>query len=130
MGLFGGLANRLHRKKDDDLDELRQGVLGERFEPEPLGTSPFAQQQPLQPSQRNPYEDFPTQSQRDFGADVALEPPNRENVSFESRSGEGNYEVIDRLRFIENQLSAIRSQTELINERLKNIELKLGRPRY
>ena len=41
-----------------------------------------------------------------------------------------NYEVMDRLAFIENQLSAIKSQVELVNERLKNIDAKIGARRY
>jgi len=42
----------------------------------------------------------------------------------------GNYEVMDRLAFIENQLTAIKSQVELVNERLKNIDAKIGTRRY
>jgi len=128
MGILGSLKGKLH-KKNDDLDELRSGVLDEPFRPEPMST--FNREQPRSDPfvQRSGFDDYP---QRDASTDtMVLEPPTRESVSFEPQRGsEGSYEVLDRLRFIENQLSAIKSQTELINERLKNIEVKLGRPRY
>jgi len=144
MSLFGSLRGRFHRKSDD-IDELRSGVLNEPFQQEPLGSSPFSRDvreardatRPMFPrAQDDPLmrRDYP--SERDYPADAAsLEPITRDNVSFESRpqssgTGEGTYEILDRLKLIENQLSAIRSQTELINERLKNLELKLGRTRY
>ncbi len=41
-----------------------------------------------------------------------------------------NYEIMDRLAFIENQLTAIKSQVELVNERLKNLDARLGTRRY
>ncbi|MBI4162536.1 MAG: hypothetical protein HY513_02540 [Candidatus Aenigmarchaeota archaeon] len=50
--------------------------------------------------------------------------------SSQSQVNTNNYEVMDRLAFIENQLTAIKSQVELVNERLKNIDAKIGTRRY
>ncbi|MBI2972024.1 MAG: hypothetical protein HYY37_06390 [Candidatus Aenigmarchaeota archaeon] len=54
-----------------------------------------------------------------------LEKMGKEQLSTEEAGK--NYEIIDRLNIIEAQLQAIRSQTETINERLKNMELRLPR---
>lgn len=47
-----------------------------------------------------------------------------------SKDYANNYDVLDRLNLIESQLAAIRSQTETINERLKNMETRLVGRRY
>lgn len=136
MGILDSIKNRMH-KKSDDLDDLRSGVLNEpdTFNAEtfrqPLRPEQFSderfRQEPLRPEpmdQRRYNDYFP---QRDTSMETMSLEPTR--ASTESRS-DNSYEVLDRLRFIENQLAAIRSQTELINERLKNLEVRIGRPRY
>ncbi|MBI2579836.1 MAG: hypothetical protein HYW27_02960 [Candidatus Aenigmarchaeota archaeon] len=61
----------------------------------------------------------------------------RKDVEFEDfgqtamRGPSKDYDVMQRLDVIESQLQAIRSQTETINERLKNLEFRLtGGRRY
>ena len=63
--------------------------------------------------------------------------PGRKDLDFEDmgqpamRGPSKDYDVMQRLDVIESQLQAIRSQTETINERLKNLEFKLtGGRRY
>ncbi len=67
--------------------------------------------------------------------------PGRKDLEFEDvgqgpyekgfRGPSKDYDVLQRLDVIESQLQAIRSQTETINERLKNLEFKLtGGRRY
>ena len=63
---------------------------------------------------------------KDLTIDQGFGSKQYENKDESSR----NYDILDRLNIIEAQLSAIRSQTETINERLKNMEMKLGPRRY
>ncbi len=101
-------------KKEPNYDEIKDTVLGE---PIPEVRSEIREEpieRPLEPFNRE---------------ELSLEPVGRGGVPpFEEKNyNEKNYEVIDRLKFIENQLSAIRSQLELVNERLKLIENKFRR---
>lgn len=121
MGLLGNLKNRILRRRDDEFApaDIRSHVLGERFAPEPAGTVDV----PEFPDVRS------TKWQRGYSegpADFGPEPlaPRLEPALPEK---EGSYEIIDRLNVIEAQLQAIRSQTETINERLKNMEFRMGR---
>ncbi len=124
MGLLEGLKNRLiHRKPEFQVEDVRSHILGDlqterrdtfNFE-DPLKNrfDPYAAKNPYQPGpqQREPVQAF----ERD---PLQMEPK------------ESNYEIIDKLNIMEAQISAIRSQTETINERLKNIEMKLNVRRY
>ncbi|MFH0949379.1 MAG: hypothetical protein V1802_02735 [Candidatus Aenigmatarchaeota archaeon] len=112
MGLFGKLRNKIIGRKEQDFSSMRPDIVGEPFDAEP---PEFTNNYPRRPP--------PGLEPPDFNERFEPSISPREGLSFEpQRTGEGNYEIMDRLRFIENQLAAIRSQTELINERLKNIE--------
>jgi hypothetical protein len=121
-------------------------VLGERFVPEPL-----EQPEPIRPE---PFRQPPAYQP------AYLPPPEPEAPRFEARYGESaaptlgafgsfnepaaqlgsagppiggasrDYDVLDRLNLIESQVAAIRSMTETINERLKNLDAKFGSRRY
>ena len=111
------------RKKSEDIGDIRSHILGEqRFnEPPP---SRFDEPMPLKDEgfDRPFNEPMPRYDRQPVGIDAPFE--------IEKPSEKSNYEVLDRLNFIENQLSAIKSQVELVNERLKNMEMKLGTRRY
>ena len=123
MSIFGGIKNRIFGKQDDfsDIGDIRSHVIGENSS-EPYGddeTPPFRSQQYSVPELpdvtggRGPSGfDMPetTKSEPSGGSDISRD-----------------YELLDRLKIMEAQLSAIRSQTETINERLKNIEMRLVR---
>jgi len=133
MSVLDGLKNKIIGRKDDDYDDFRSRILNEenkihgdkhddydrRFEKR------FGEAQEVEPELR-PFE----LEDRNFRNPVSMD---REPVSLDTQSSlkreENSYEIIDKLNFIENQLSAIKSQTELLNERLKNIESKLGMQR-
>ena len=148
MSIFSSIKGKFRKGGDDDFSDLRSSVLDE---PPPYPPSP-----PAQRGFEAPPPKFTRPVQDEFGPRNRVEEPvSRFNDSpgfgdtqfpssfpsresrFDPRLGqpmesfpekkEGSYEVIDRLNFIENQLAAIKSQTETINERLKNLELKLGR---
>ena len=124
--MMSWLKNRMHKKDYDDLEDIRSNVLGNDF-------------------LKNPEPDFPRPSTSDFpsrsyerrnagfqpGFDEFSEPPGFSSIDtrFQGRNEDknNNYDIIDRLNLIESQLAAIRSQTETINERLKNLETKLTR---
>lgn len=130
--MFGKLK-RIFRKKDDDFDvDFRSHVVGDTFKPSPVSEPmpsndydlsgpkekperPFLKREPIKmndPELRSSFDE----NYDDFSQAAATR-----------QSGNNNYELNDRLGIIEAQLSAIRSQTETINERLKNLEMKLTR---
>lgn len=119
MGLFGSLKKKLGRDDDNDYTEIRSHVIGER----PPAEMEFQERkfgpQPPQEFNDDPFRPEPMRPEP-FSA--------REPVSFEQPRKD--YDIMDKLSMIEVQLSAIRSQTETINERLKNLEMKLSSRRY
>jgi len=134
MGIFGGIKNRILGKREE-LGDIRSHVLGEeRLEPG------FGREPPLEEDRfAGPKEvpELPEAVPRGgFGESRYGEPgfgrepitmEEREPMAIEREPESKSYEIMDRLNIIEAQLSAIRSQTETINERLKNLEMKIGR---
>lgn len=112
------------KKKKDDFDDIRSGVLGEPLDepdfPPARGAERFDRQQPPRG-----FED-PIQPQRFGDRQQFDEPQGFNSIDVRERGPRGDYDVADRLNLIESQLAAIRSMTETINERLKNMESRLG----
>ena len=90
---------------------------------------------------KQPERDFEQPPKDPFGRPVKQEeewnPPfPGKSTGFEEfqpepfRGPSKDYDVMQRLDVIESQLQAIRSQTETINERLKNMEFRMGGRRY
>ena len=129
----------LKKKKEDDFGDIRSGVLSEpNFD------------EPDFPSRQSRETDFPPRAARQQGPPPGFEDPlqprkfdnnNRfddrpqfdEPAGFgsidvrqEQRGPRNDYDTTDRLNLIESQLAAIRSMTETINERLKNMESRMG----
>ncbi len=106
----------IKKKKHDDFGDIRSNVLSEEL-PEP----DF-------PRRRVDVEDPFRKVEEPMGSHFD-QPPGFSSIDTRSseRSVEDKYDIIDRLQLIESQLAAIRSQTETINERLKNIERQLPR---
>ncbi len=134
MGIFGSIKNKIMRKSDD-YSEFRSHVIGGPLseadaEPPRFGKDTGPQDRFALGSKATPAElevqRFPGEKPMtdEFGPPYARSPFEREVVE-EPRNA--SYDVADRLNIIEAQLSAIRSQTETINERLKNIEMRLPR---
>ncbi len=142
MGIFSGIKNKLlHRREEDyDYQDIRSNVLNEppkpegyeQYEPPPAQPLPAEPPEPAflrsQRFQQQQYDDkYRTPSQKRY-----------EELTFDEQSLPGgglqpaseNYDLMEKLRIIEAQLSAIRSQTETINERLKNLEMRLTGRRY
>ena len=115
MGIFGGIRNKFLGRKNEDIGDIRSHVIGESFPEEaPMAPMPPEGEAPGMP-------DFPDKFEREpiaFETSLDKEPAAEKG---------GDYEMMERLSLMEAQLSAIRSQTETINERLKNIEMRLGR---
>ena len=124
MGILGSLKDRILHKKQEDFYDFRSQITGKK--------SPFDE-----PNEPEPLEPLPTRSsfqeepdfsepviQRSKLKDLTVEPP-PQRFGFE-RETSRDYDILDKLSMIEAQLSAIRSQTETINERLKNLELRIG----
>lgn len=127
--------SRLFHKRDSDFGDIRSHVLNERFR-EPFDELPPAPAPPPAPPRYEGYDDF-TQKTRDVFAPYPVQQPPPPPPGFEPLAREPalekvsrDYDIMDRLNIIESQLSAIRSQTELINERLKNMESRLVQRRY
>ena len=112
MGLLSGIKDRILRRNEPELEDFRSHVLGQTYEP-PEPEPPKKLYEREQPAGMEP-----------FGFE---EPSPATPVTAEVSK---NYEIMDRLNIIEAQLSAIRSQTETINERLKNLEMRLQGRRY
>jgi hypothetical protein len=116
MSIFSGIKNRIFGRRNEDIGDIRSHVIGEpNYGEEPMAPIPSGEM-----PTRAEMPDFPGRFERE---PLAFETP-LEKAPAEKG---GDYEIIDRLGLMEAQLSAIRSQTETINERLKNIEMRLGR---
>ena len=114
------LKNKVHKRNYDDVSDIRSNVLGNDFLRSP------------EPDFPRPQADFPRPgiNERQFNEPSFgqfQEPPGFSSIDVRSPDREKDYDILDRLNLIESQLSAIRSQTETINERLKNMERQLGR---
>lgn len=126
---------RLFHRRDRDFDEIRSHVLNEKFSGGRLNEfEPYPPMLPQTPQQapdfaQSGYEDFSPKTMDVFAPFPTQQPPMQPSPDFApAAAGKVNrdYDIMDRLSLIESQLSAIRSQTELINERLKNMESRLG----
>lgn len=140
MSLLSGLKNKIiGRKQEEDVDmeNLRGTVLGHSYPPKPISPSEIKRQSPKAPWQKemeNQPENVQLPKPPMFEHDERVQPDFSRKALFESREPEkkemhDKYEILDRLGIIEAQLTAIRSQTETINERLKMLDIKLGRGR-
>lgn len=118
-----GLFDKLFRRKREEISEIKSHVLGnvpEDFEPPPF-----------EPGVREP--PSPTDIKPPLDNElIDVEKPGRELKPLtleqeESIKESDMLEILDRLKFIESQLSAIKSQTETINERLKNLTMNIER---
>ncbi|MBI2173411.1 MAG: hypothetical protein HYT73_04385 [Candidatus Aenigmarchaeota archaeon] len=114
--MFGFLKKKRKEEMDDFFD-IKNTITGRQPERDVIDTGkPFAEQKEDEwvPS-------FP--GRKDLGFEDMGQPA--------MRGPSKDYDVMQRLDVIESQLQAIRSQTETINERLKNLEFKLtGGRRY
>lgn len=111
MSILGSIKDKILRRNEPELEDYRSHILSQPMpEPEP----------PKKLFEREP----PVGDVQPFGFEErGFEKPDTLEVS-------KNYEMMDKLNMIEAQLSAIRSQTETINERLKNLEMRLQGRRY
>ena len=133
--MFGKLKNKVIGRSDDigELSDIRSHVIGEDdYNPPQLPPEPPAATAAGVPEMT----DVPRPGREPIGLEApssdmsfTREPPreSREPFSVEGSDVNRNYDIIDKLNMIEAQLSAIRSQTETINERLKNLEMRVGR---
>lgn len=126
--MFGGIKRILHRGGDDDYDNIRSQVLGDEMGPPPAFARPPEGPQRGQqgyddftPKTRDVFEPFTPGGKEDFPS-FPTEHRKDEKVG-------RDYDILERLDMIESQVAVIRSQTETINERLKNIDAKLGTQR-
>lgn len=128
MSIFEGLKNKLVGKKESDFSDIRSQVLNEDKYMDESDTGSWKRKpmdnaadifDPAKPVPRFGSEPFGSKFDRQPVDLPAAAPPERES-----------YEIMDKLNFLEAQISAIRSQTELINERLKNMEARLGTRRW
>jgi hypothetical protein len=130
-----GLLDKFRHKgmmDEPSYDDVRSHVLGQEYP-----SSSFDQQlAPMAPPPRQDrfgrnqfmerYPEAPTPFETPgLGMpEIGRQPIAMEKNETEERT---NFEILDRLAMIEAQLAAIRSQTETINERLKNIDARLPR---
>lgn len=118
MGLrdiLGGVKNRLMgRANNDDIDDIRSYVTGD----ENQQSFPREEEPPKKPWEREPI----ASETESFSPPLDAPHFDRRDLSLDKQ---GTYELMDRLNIIESQLAAIRSQTETINERLKNLEFRI-----
>lgn len=145
--MLGSFKDRIlgKRKQDFDYSDVRSHVLGERSFPEPATVGEkFGIEKPPdfpEPVQRNrfaqdpygpaPYDQPPAQQFQQAPRFGSRPDPRMDfGMSSEEPQARSNYDILDRLNLIESQLAAIRSQTETINERLKNIDARLAGRRY
>jgi hypothetical protein len=118
MGILDSIKDRIYGRKDEDLgdlDDIKSYASGDQYNEQFKNMYPEKQKQWEGPETAEP-EALQT-DRRELSFD---NPAKRNDV-------EREYDIADRLKIIESQLQAIRSQTETINERLKNMEMHMGR---
>ena len=111
-------------QNQDPYENHRDQPITNLDDPEQIGVP--ANEQSNQYNQPNQYDQSNQQNvdqQNQFEQPISNQPERKELTLDDNR----RYEIEDRLNIIETQLQAIRSQTETINERLKNLDAKLGR---
>ena len=138
MSIFGRIKDRMMGRRES-YEDIRSYVVGAAQAGQP--------EQPLQPAIAGRPNRFGAGASQFGGAEEELQPmksyEEREPIGFDELSEPSftskqplrteepkGYDILDRLNIIEAQLSAIRSQTETINERLKNMEVRLTGRRY
>ncbi len=115
--MFGFLKKK-NREEMDDLFDIKNTISGKQPERDFEETKDTFGRPAKQEEDWNP--PFP-------GRNTGFEEFQPEPMRGPSK----DYDVMQRLDMIESQLQAIRSQTETINERLKNMEFRLtGGRRY
>jgi hypothetical protein len=126
MGIFGALKNRILGRREE-LGDIRSHVLGESEYSERAPA--MEEDESFGPREVPELPELPEPPGKRFGGRFEETSFGREPISTEERepSESKDYEIMDRLNIIEAQLTAIRSQTETINERLKNMEMRMGR---
>jgi|GEM_PF-2230955 len=142
-----GIGKIFRRKHDDEFDDLRTHVLGDKFRPDPEFDQPRRAEN-FTPRTKEVFEPYNTRpdleppglqtdmdQQQDFPPAGPPSPFAERQPPMERTAEKVNrdYEIMERLAMIENQIAVIRSQTETINERLKNLDARLSqgqRPRY
>ena len=138
MGIFSGIKNRILKRREEgnDYQDIRSTVLNEPPKPEGYEQYEPPPAQPYQPS-APPEPAFLGRHQPQYDDKYRTPSQKRyEELTFDEQSLPGgqptseSYDMMEKLRIIEAQLSAIRSQTETINERLKNLEMRLTGRRY
>jgi hypothetical protein len=121
----------LKRHKREDFEDIRSTVLSEKMNEPDFPREEFGD--PMKPmlSDRPPQEPPRVRGRFEEPEPRFEEPPGFSSIdtrpALREREAERNYDLMDRLNLMENQLSAIRSMTETINERLKNMERQLPR---
>ncbi|MBI4019355.1 MAG: hypothetical protein HY364_03810 [Candidatus Aenigmarchaeota archaeon] len=126
--IIGGVKDKiLGRNNNEDLDDIKSYVTGandqygQSFRENVMGAAEQANDTPPKPWERENIATDP------FGSEQPL--PDRRDLTMQSgrpSRTEANYDIMEKLTMIESQLAAIRSQTETINERLKNLEFRMG----
>jgi hypothetical protein len=128
MGLLDKIKNRVLGRKEDDLNDIRSYVTGDDQYDRQLND--LGPQQPPEEDVMPPSKPWEGQSLEPTRTDPLDLVDDRRDLSLgqqDQHAASGNsYDISEKLNMIESQLSAIRSQTETINERLKNLEMKLG----
>ena len=124
----------LKKKKEDDFGDIRSNVLNEPNFDEPDFPSrqreadfPMPRASSARQGPPPGFED-PLQPRRFDDRPQFDEPAGFGSIDVrqEQRGSRNDYDTADRLNLIESQLAAIRSMTETINERLKNMESRMG----
>ncbi|MBI2076125.1 MAG: hypothetical protein HYT72_02665 [Candidatus Aenigmarchaeota archaeon] len=131
MGIFGSLKNRMMGRRES-FEDIRSYVVGAAQQPEQPAPRPGRFDSPANrfgAAEEDVGPPIKSYEEQQLGFDEPTEP------SFVTRrplveEPKPSYDILDRLNIIEAQLSAIRSQTETINERLKNMEVRLTGRRY
>lgn len=134
MGILGTIKNKVFGRGEEDYSDIKSNVLGEPPElisqgpppPDMSGREFGPRPSGMETRRENIGEPTPPMGPPGM-EEPFIEPEKRPIFMEEQEKERSDYEIVDRLNLIEAQLSAIRSQTETINERLKNIETRLPR---
>lgn len=128
------MVGRKQEVQEADFETVRSAILGEQAPPvnqqiEPSWKQKYSQANANVPKEfEQPNLDMPNQLdiKQPYSQSFSREQPQQieQNRGFDRRD---MYELFDRIAVIEAQLTAIRSQSETINERLKMLDIKLSR---
>jgi len=128
------MIGRKHEVQEADFESVKSAILGDAMPPvnqsiQPSWKQKYNQNEVIPRELQEPSLDMPQEQdiRQPYSQSFGNTRPQEQQDDRHKWDRRDMYELFDRISVIEAQLTAIRSQTETINERLKMLDIKLTR---